>query len=86
MGLRAFRGSLSQRSCLSGWPSSELVMKRLRVKSVMRPGAVDCLCRAGAGYLESSQKLREGRAAKGSRGGDEPLQWGLSRGRLGMKF
>lgn len=61
-------------------------MKRLTVKSAMRPGAVDCLCRAGAGYLESSQKLREGRAAKGSRGGDEPLHWGLSRGRLWMKF
>lgn len=43
----------------------------------MRPGAVGCLRGAGADYPESSQKLRGGREAKGGRGWDEPLCWGL---------
>lgn len=39
-------------------------MRNLRVKSAMRQGAGDCLCRAGADCLESSQNLKGGRAAE----------------------
>lgn len=47
-------------------------MKHLRVKSAMRPGAADCLCRAGADCLESSQKLKGGRAARAAEGEMNP--------------
>lgn len=47
-------------------------MRNLRVKSAMRPGAGDCLCRAGADCLESSQNLKGGRAARAAEAGMTP--------------
>ena len=55
-------------------------MKHLRVKSAMRPGAADCLCRAGADCLESSQKLKGGRAARAAEGEMNPRAEGSARG------
>ena len=58
-------------------------MKHLRVKSAMRPGAGDCLCRAGADCLESSQKLEGGRAARAAEEGMNPSAEGSGRGCCG---
>lgn len=59
-------------------------MKHLRVKSAMRPGAADCLCRAGADCLESSQKLKGGRAARAAEGEMNPSAEGSVGGGLWM--
>lgn len=55
-------------------------MKHLRVKSAMRSGAADCLCRAGADCQESSRKLKGGRAARAAEGEMNPRAEGSARG------